>query len=187
MRSIIKCPYYYFEGALPPEMCDTIIELGKKKIQEDATINTDRRVDSKIRKGQVAWVKDEWLQQMIASYVARANVQAEWNFILNNKEDVQFATYEDGAFYDYHRDCDINAKLYRKLSISVQLSSIEEYEGGRLILKNMWGNGDLPMDEEVYKQGTIIVFPSLLLHTVTPMKSGTRHSLVQWFSGPDFV
>jgi len=187
MRSIIKCPYYYFEGALPPEMCDTIIELGKKKVQEDATINTDRSVDEKTRKGQVAWIKDEWLQQMIASYVARANVQAEWNFILNNKEDIQFATYEDGAFYGYHRDCNINAKFYRKLSISVQLSSIEDYEGGRLILKNMWGNEDLPMDEEVYKQGTIIVFPSLLLHTVTPMTKGIRHSLVQWFSGPDFV
>ena len=51
----------------------------------------------------------------------------------------------------------------------------------------MWGNEDLPMDEEVYKRGTIVVFPSLLLHTVTPMTKGIRHSLVQWFSGPDFV
>jgi len=27
----------------------------------------------------------------------------------------------------------------------------------------------------------------MILHTVTPMTEGTRHSLVQWFSGPDFV
>jgi len=187
MRSIIKCPYYYFEGTLPPEMCDTIIQLGKNKIQEEATINSDRSKDSKMRKGQVAWIQDEWLQQLIASYVARANAQANWNFVISNKEDIQFATYEDGAFYDYHRDCDIDADLYRKLSISVQLSSGEDYEGGRLILKNMWGNADLPMDEGVYKRGTIVVFPSLLLHTVTPMTKGIRHSLVQWFSGPDFV
>lgn len=187
MRSVIKCPYYYFESALPPEMCATIIELGQQKIQEDATINADKSVDHKMRKGQVAWVKDEWLQQTIASYVARANVEAGWNFILNHREDVQFATYTDGAFYDYHRDCDIEADHYRKLSVSVQLSSIENYTGGNLLLKNIWGTTNLPMDEGVYKQGTIIVFPSILLHTVTPMTSGTRHSLVQWFSGPDFV
>ncbi len=36
MRSVIKCPYYYFESALPPEMCATIIELGQQKIQDDA-------------------------------------------------------------------------------------------------------------------------------------------------------
>ena len=43
------------------------------------------------------------------------------------------------------------------------------------------------MDSEIKNKGTIIVFPSVLLHTVTPVTKGTRHSLVQWFSGPDFV
>ncbi len=42
MKSIIKCPYYYFESALPPEMCATIIELGQQKIQEDATKNLQK-------------------------------------------------------------------------------------------------------------------------------------------------
>ena len=187
MRSIIKVPYYYFESALPPEMCNTIIELGKQKIQEDATINTDKSVDEKMRKGQVAWVKDEWLQQMIASYVARANSEAGWNFVINDREHIQFATYENEAFYDYHRDCDIDAKKYRKLSVSVQLSDLSAYVGGDLLLKNFWGNTNLPMDEGVFKQGTIIVFPSILLHTITPITQGTRYSLVQWFSGPDFI
>jgi len=187
MRSIIKCPYYYFEGALPPEMCDTIIELGKNKIQEEATINSDSSKDSKMRKGQVAWIRDEWLQQMIASYVSRANAEANWNFIITGREDLQFATYTDGAFYDYHRDSDIEQEQYRKISVSVQLTDFSNYSGGNLMLKHLWGTTNLPMDEGVYKQGTIIVFPSMILHTVTPMTEGTRHSLVQWFSGPDFV
>ena len=56
-----------------------------------------------------------------------------------------------------------------------------------MLLKNFWGNTNLPMDEGVFKQGTIIVFPSILLHTITPITQGTRYSLVQWFSGPDFI
>ncbi len=189
MKSIIKCPYYYFEKALPAEMCDTIIALGQQKIQEDATLNSTRDTDEEMRRGQVAWIRDEWLQQMIASYVARANSEANWNFIINNREDIQFATYNEDvkAFYDWHRDCDIEQEKYRKLSVSVQLSDYKDYSGGHLLLKNMWGSFDLPMDSGVYEKGTIIVFPSLILHTVTPMTKGTRHSLVQWFSGPDFV
>ena len=187
MRSIINIPYYYFESALPPEMCDTIVALGKEKVQEDATINADKNVDMDMRKGQVAWIKDEWLQQMLASYVGRANKEANWNFAINEREDIQFATYENGAFYDYHRDCNVETERYRKLSVSVQLSSLSSYSGGNLMLKNMWGEINLPMDEGVYKQGSIVVFPSLLLHTITPVTQGIRYSLVQWFSGPDFI
>ena len=42
------------------------------------------------------------------------------------------------------------------------------------------------MDKETTMQGTIIIFPSMLQHRVTPVTNGTRYSLVQWFSGPNF-
>jgi len=32
-------------------------------------------------------------------------------------------------------------------------------------------------------QGTIIMFPSWILHRVTPVTKGTRYSLVSWFLG----
>jgi PKHD-type hydroxylase len=36
------------------------------------------------------------------------------------------------------------------------------------------------------KKGRLIIFPSYLLHKVTPIKSGTRRSLVTWVNGPHF-
>jgi PKHD-type hydroxylase len=36
------------------------------------------------------------------------------------------------------------------------------------------------------KQGTVIVFPSYVLHEVTPITQGTRHSLVAWLAGDPF-
>ena len=130
---------------------------------------------------------DKWIEQILGAYVERANIEANWNFVLDDKEKVQFATYKKQDFYDYHRDCDIEQSLYRKLSVTVQLSDPETYRGGELFIRHFWGNTNLPIDEQLKSRGTIIVLPSLLLHSVTRVIKGTRHSLVQWYSGPDFV
>ena len=66
----------------------------------------------------------------------------------------------------------------RKLSVVVQLTSPEEYEGG---------------DFETFEgkvlsapkgHGTVLIFPSFVYHHVTPVTAGTRHSLVCWVNGP---
>ena len=54
-------------------------------------------------------------------------------------------------------------------------------------MKHIWNDTLLEMDKETIMQGTIIIFPSMLPHRVTPVTKGVRYSLVQWFSGPDFV
>ena len=187
MRSILNCPYYYFDSVIPKDMCDVIVQLGKGKEQEQAGINVENVEDTKMREGKVAWIKDLWVQELIEIHASKASVKAMWNFHITSREHIQFATYENNAFYDYHRDCAINQAQYRKLSVSVQLSDPSDYEGGDLLMKNMWGTMDLPMDKETKNKGTIIVFPSMLLHKVTPVTKGIRHSLVQWFSGPDFI
>jgi PKHD-type hydroxylase len=187
MRSIIKCPYYYFESAITDEFCDLIIAQGRENIQQDAAINTDGKQDKSYRRGKVAWIEEDWISKMLNAYVETANKEANWNFILTDKERVQFATYKKQDFYDYHRDCDIVQPLYRKLSVTVQLSDPETYKGGDLFIRHFWGKANLPIDEQLKSRGTIIVFPSILLHSVTRVIKGTRHSLVQWYSGPDFV
>ena len=69
----------------------------------------------------------------------------------------------------------------RKLSISIQLTNPEEYEGGELYLYND-DKGTL-MDKT---QGTLILFPSYVLHEVMPVTKGTRNSLVTWVTGKQF-
>ena len=36
------------------------------------------------------------------------------------------------------------------------------------------------------EKGTIIIFPSFILHRVTPITKGTRESMVGWVSGPPY-
>ena len=71
--------------------------------------------------------------------------------------------------------------LVRKLSISIQLTNPEDYEGGELYLYND-DKGNL-MDKT---QGTLIIFPSYVLHEVMPVTKGERNSLVTWVTGKQF-
>jgi PKHD-type hydroxylase len=69
----------------------------------------------------------------------------------------------------------------RKLSISIQLTNPEEYEGGELYLYDE-DKGTLMSKE----QGTLIIFPSYVLHEVMPVTKGERNSLVTWVTGKQF-
>ena len=66
-------------------------------------LNSDGEEDISYRRGKVAWLKDAWIEAMLGAYVERANIEANWNFVLDDKEKVQFATYKKQDFYDYHR------------------------------------------------------------------------------------
>ncbi|TMV52564.1 2OG-Fe(II) oxygenase, partial [Thioclava sp. BHET1] len=69
----------------------------------------------------------------------------------------------------------------RKLTMVVQLSDPSEYEGGRLETR-----ADLDVREAPRDQGSATLFPSFVLHRVTPVTRGARHSLTIWAHGPAF-
>ena len=69
----------------------------------------------------------------------------------------------------------------RKLSLVVQLSDPEDYEGGDLEIYT--GHEPLVVKK---KKGMTAFFPSYQLHGVTPVTKGTRYSLVVWVHGPAF-
>ena len=76
-------------------------------------------------------------------------------------------------------------KVHRKLSMTIQLSDDNDYEGGDFIFqKNLI---DIPPDSKKLRaKGTILVFPSFLPHAVTPVTKGERKSLVVWADGPEW-
>jgi PKHD-type hydroxylase len=67
----------------------------------------------------------------------------------------------------------------RKISVVVQLSDPSDYTGGELNLNG--GNGIITAPKE---KNTVIIFPSFVLHRVTPVLTGIRKSLVTWVAGP---
>lgn len=150
--------------------------------------------DEGIRRSRTAWIppSDEswWIYDKLAKVVAKAN--RTYRFDLTGfAEDLQFTAYDEpGAFYGWHQDGLDGAVAVRKLSIVVQLTSPDEYEGGELQFFEVLDDDDDERFEEFTvlsrELGTAIVFPSFEYHRVMPIRSGARHSLVSWVSGPPF-
>ena len=74
--------------------------------------------------------------------------------------------------------------LFRSLSIVVQLSDPNDYDGCDLELLNM---GEKRPTKMMRDRGTLIAFPSYTLHRVTPATRGVRNSLVAWVTGKPFT
>ena len=72
--------------------------------------------------------------------------------------------------------------LNRKLSLAINLTDPRRYRGGDLLLKDVMGN--VVAVERLRARGSVIVFPSPVLHIASPVTRGVRQSLVAWVLGP---
>lgn len=82
--------------------------------------------------------------------------------------------YHPGGKYDFHTDSGPSADYIRTLSVIINLSPADHYTGGELEFE------DGPRFK--LSAGDIVVFPSSFLfpHRITPIETGTRHSIVTW-------
>lgn len=99
--------------------------------------------------------------------------------------------YTAGDHFAWHVDNGINGPPMgsRKLSFSVQLSHPGDYDGGDLEFATYSHtyNQEIPGPSQVLRQrGNLIVFPSFMLHRVTPVTRGERFAIVGWIHGPAF-
>lgn len=169
------------EGYFSREECSRIVQLGENYEAQEGKVGSDE-TSSKNRKSSVRFVRPDdnsnWIFNKLESALTLMNKQ--YRFELQGFfEGVQIAAYSGGGFYDYHMDLGPGKHSGRKLSISVQLSDPTDYEGGDLEFLNI--------EQTVPRSiGSLIVFPSYLVHRVTPVTSGTRRSMVSWISGPPF-
>jgi PKHD-type hydroxylase len=74
----------------------------------------------------------------------------------------------------------------RKLSLTINLTDPNTYEGGDLMFDLGENGGSKFSVTEAREQGSVIVFPSFLYHCVSPVTKGTRYSLVNWILGKPF-
>lgn len=175
-------PYLCLKDQFSPPECDAIQQLAEKYTPQQATISAQRTVDLAVRKTTVRWIplinEEDWLAQKLGTIVQRAN--AYYHFELAGfLEFLQYTEYcatED--HYDWHMDFGEKHLSRRKLSLSVQLSSPEDYEGCTLEL--LAGRQVTPAPKE---RGSVTIFPSFILHRVTPLTTGERRALVAWVTG----
>ena len=173
--------YAYWNNAFSKEECQTIINIAKNK----GLIKGTTRGESDVRDSKISWLfpidNMEWAFRKITDITLSLNERFFKFDLFGLNEGLQFTNYvAPSGKYGKHIDRGINIPV-RKLSISIQLNDPKEYEGGELYLYDN-DKGEL-MDKT---QGTLILFPSYVLHEVTPVTKGERNSLVTWVTGNQF-
>jgi len=181
--------YYWYSNIF------TDIELDK--IEKDLAVVSSAKAklgdegeesSKEIRSSRIKWIpKDQkwiWLYEKLTKLAATANNEI-WHFDLYSATElIQYTEYyaEEGGHYTWHMDCGPGNMSHRKISITVQMSDTEEYEGGDL---ELWFGGNEPKQGPRGK-GVGVLFPSYVLHRVTPVTKGLRKSLVLWVGGSHF-
>ncbi len=176
--------YYYFTNVFTEQELEQIIEVGESQPKIKATtVGEDISLEvSDYRVSDISWLsnnpKTSWVYNRIADLAIKANSEM-WNFdIWDFQDDLQYTSYYgNGGHYDWHADLGVGISN-RKLSVVLQLSNADEYEGGELQMNT--GGSILNVPKE---KGLICFFPSFVLHRVTPLSSGLRRSLVTWLCG----
>lgn len=167
------------------EECSKIVRigLGLSPSLASVEIHGDRKPRRWIRNSRISSiVYDEgtqWIFQTIAAGIVEAN-SARWHYELKPFEQLQFTEYRRGGHYLWHVDVGPGKNITRKLSFSVQLSAPATYIGGKL--QFLHGHFRRTANCE---PGSITIFPSFMLHRVTPVLFGKRYSLVGWVHGAE--
>jgi PKHD-type hydroxylase len=171
------------------EEINEVIKIGDALEKEHSKVDKGILSPKEIRISEIAWMHPTentiWIYDKLSWILRQLNAQFYRFNITGFNEPLQYTTYngieKDGGHYSWHRDTGVDVP--RKLSMIMQLSDPNEYEGGDLELLN--GNGNILKVDK--KKGFIAMFPSYHAHRVTPVTSGFRRSLVVWASGPAFV
>ena len=190
--------FYYFKDAFTEEELDIIEKEAMFSPPVKGKVSKNDVEDHSVRKSEIRWMRGStpytdgeevhtgddlvWLYRKIWTMIEEANRNL-WNFNLTHGRDaIQHTIYkEGGGHYDWHMDCGANEQRQRKISVTVQLSDDEDYEGGEL---QLW-RGANALDAPKGK-GTVVIFPSYMMHRVTEVTKGTRKSLVLWVGGDHY-
>jgi PKHD-type hydroxylase len=179
----------YWDDAFSAGECEKIINYALQKPKErgsiSGTFDSPSTVDTTYRNNSIIWINEtdpniRFVMERLTDIVNELNSKYFKFNLYGFCEPLQFTEYNaPSEYYKKHIDKMYNGAI-RKLSIVVQLTDPAEYEGGELLI-------DLGTELLTRKtQGSVIVFPSYVLHEVKPVTKGTRHSLVAWLAGDPF-
>ena len=196
---------------------NSMVGQTNKSQDADTSTLTEGNLNTEVRQGGNKWFINEeghmpaHLNEKIGAALNMANMDSRWNHSIEYQENPQYTIYnapkekKSGDFYTWHTDAGplhYDNGMHRKLSMTIQLSEQDDYEGGhfqwlephRQFDRLKQTDNTINIENSIQtvpfsarEIGSVIVFPSFLYHQVTPVLSGCRKSLVVWFVGKPYV
>jgi PKHD-type hydroxylase len=199
LKSNLMLPYAYANAVFSAKQLEAIIHLGQSLDLQTGTIMKDEKnnlgpeIDKNIRTSKTAFIKmdteSSWIFERLDEVLTALNNEY-YQMDVWGYDDIQYSEYrvEDKGEYNWHMDTNTGAENkessggIRKLSATLLLN--DDFEGGdfQMNLSSEKNPSTIEMNA-----GTMIIFPSMFLHRVTPVTAGVRKSLVLWLLGNKFT
>lgn len=187
--------FHVVKRAFSASECEEIVKHAQMHLAVEATVGHGGGsvVAPNVRVSTIRWLKrHDPVMRVVYDVIEAETHAANADFFgkdVRSFNSVQFTEYPPGAVYNWHQDCTkvpSEAKLTpfdRQLSVCVQLSHRNSYEGGDFRINP---SGTKETIRDFIDIGDMIIFPSELYHKVTPVTEGIRYSLVTWWVGPRY-
>lgn len=178
---------WIYTDVLTEKDCDALIKLYTQAPDEEAGIGggTNNTVDKSIRNvNKVILPVHKGIGARLAAVGLDANAQ-RWGFDIKKANQSEFLKYPaGGGRYKGHIDTFLskapeNLSECRKVTVLAFLN--DDFKGGKFFLQT--GHQKMYPPQ---KKGTVIAFPSFILHGVEDVEEGERYSVVTWLVGPWF-
>lgn len=174
----------WYLSQIPSEVCDLAVAEYAHIPARDASMGEKGENYSHINRNTTVRFSEHnhWFGNLLYGHAHKANKDCGWGYDINDSEPVQFAHYGVEQHYDWHVDNFPlgSGETDRKVSVVCLMNDPSEFEGGEFQVR-------LYQDYTAQLgKGSIIAFPSILYHRVTPVLSGFRMSATIWTHGPRF-
>jgi PKHD-type hydroxylase len=181
-------PFQVWENAFTPEELDRVTAYGDRQALTRGTVLSD---GPEITYESLRIVREAilapnaeiaWLYERMERVIRALNHQVYKFDLMGFAEPFRYMVYHgnEGGHFGWHVDNGRQANA-RKLSATLQLTEAGAYEGCDLELF-----GTHQPEKASRTRGAVTIFPSYVLHRVTPIQTGTRKALVAWSTGPNF-
>ena len=172
------------------EECDALIALTKSVYGNQASVGgsiDNSAVQQNIRSAIIYDLlndsENRWIYEKVLKSIVIANkihFDFEISGIIHNLQLIEYNTNDKKypGHYNWHVDAGNGDPATRKISYVAQISDPSDYEGCELVVNN-FGNEIIANKE----RGSVHLFPSYMVHKVTPITKGKRFSLVIWVHG----
>ena len=184
---------------LPPDVCSRLRAAmdAAPTLAAEIEDKGSEALNRKQRSTSMANVDDETRDFVVQRLNAlRPTLGQHFDVSLARSQRPQFLVYQEGDFFGTHKDGseDEDAAQFRK---ERQISAVtflndqsaepraDAYGGGNLTFYGLLSED--PKGEGVGfpltgRQGTLVAFPSLMVHSVSPVTHGSRYTITTWFA-----
>ena len=174
-------PLYYWEPVYTPKEVKEINKNLKKYIMnEDTTRWAAEDVVKTSKVDAIIWKNAKKYLHKFNDFIRLRNARVfGFHLFPENDYDWLFINrYSKGEQYAWHQDGHTHPPSDIKITALLNLSE-SPYEGGTLEMNT----GYIKKAPEMDKPGNMIIFPSFILHRVTPVTKGTRTSVAFLLTG----